>query len=122
MFNVGGSEVLLILLVALLVLGPKKLPDLAKTLGRVLAEFKRASSDVHNSVKQEMSKFDTATDDKTSHAQQPAIGNEPADALVGPNKIDIRPNQTNNQPAEESQESIQDALREDNAGTPDELP
>ena len=122
MFNVGGSEVLLILLVALLVLGPKKLPDLAKTLGKVLAEFKRASSDVQNSVKQEMSKFDVAADDKTSHAQQPAIGNESADALVGPEKINIRPDQINNQPAEESQESTQDALCEDNAGTPDERP
>jgi sec-independent protein translocase protein TatB len=42
MFGVGWSEILLILVVALLVLGPTKLPDIAKGLGKGLREFKRA--------------------------------------------------------------------------------
>lgn len=44
MFNVGGAELLVILLVALLVLGPNKLPDAARQVGRALGELRRMSS------------------------------------------------------------------------------
>ena len=47
MFNLGMTEILIILGVALLVLGPKRLPELARALGKGLAEFKRATSDLH---------------------------------------------------------------------------
>jgi sec-independent protein translocase protein TatB len=43
-FNVGGAELLVILLVALLVLGPNKLPDAARQVGRALGELRRMSS------------------------------------------------------------------------------
>ncbi|MBM4263165.1 MAG: twin-arginine translocase TatA/TatE family subunit [Deltaproteobacteria bacterium] len=46
MFGIGGPELLLILAVALIVLGPKKLPELAKTLGKGLAEFRRATDEL----------------------------------------------------------------------------
>ena len=46
MFGIGTTELLVILVIALLVLGPKRLPDLARSLGRGLAEFRRASSDL----------------------------------------------------------------------------
>lgn len=46
MFGIGGPELLLILAVALIVLGPKKLPELAKALGKGLAEFRRASDEL----------------------------------------------------------------------------
>jgi TatA/E family protein of Tat protein translocase len=45
MFGIGMPEMLLILAIALIVIGPKKLPDLAKSLGRAMREFKRATSD-----------------------------------------------------------------------------
>jgi TatA/E family protein of Tat protein translocase len=44
MFGLGMQELLVILVVALIVVGPKKLPDIAKALGRGLAEFKRMRS------------------------------------------------------------------------------
>jgi TatA/E family protein of Tat protein translocase len=40
------TELLVILVIALLILGPKRLPDLARSLGRGLAEFRRASTDI----------------------------------------------------------------------------
>ncbi len=44
MFNIGWSEILVILVVALLVLGPKRLPEIAKGLGRGLRDFRKAMS------------------------------------------------------------------------------
>jgi TatA/E family protein of Tat protein translocase len=46
MFGVGMQEVIVILVVALIVIGPKKLPDLARALGRAIGEFKRAADDL----------------------------------------------------------------------------
>jgi TatA/E family protein of Tat protein translocase len=50
MFGIGMPEVLLILAVALIVIGPKKLPDLAKSLGRAIGEFKKATSEFKQSI------------------------------------------------------------------------
>lgn len=44
MFNVGGGEFLIILLVALVVLGPAKLPEAARQIGKIVGEFRRLSS------------------------------------------------------------------------------
>jgi Tat protein translocase TatB subunit len=50
MFGIGMPEMLLIMAIALIVIGPKKLPDLAKSLGRAFAEFKRATSELKDSL------------------------------------------------------------------------
>jgi Tat protein translocase TatB subunit len=50
MFGIGMPEMLLILAIALIIIGPKKLPDLAKSLGRAFAEFKRATSELKESL------------------------------------------------------------------------
>ena len=50
MFGIGMPEMLLIMAIALIVIGPKKLPDLAKSLGRAFGEFKRATSELKASI------------------------------------------------------------------------
>ena len=46
MFGIGIPELLVIMVVALVVLGPKRLPEVAKALGKAMAEFRRATSDL----------------------------------------------------------------------------
>jgi sec-independent protein translocase protein TatB len=55
MFGLGMPEILLILALALIIIGPKKLPDLAKTLGKSMREFKGAAQDFKNSINIESS-------------------------------------------------------------------
>lgn len=50
MFGLGMMEILMILAIALIVVGPQKLPELAKTLGRAMGEFKRSAQDLKRSM------------------------------------------------------------------------
>ena len=50
MFGIGIPELLIILAIALIVIGPKKLPDLAKSMGRALNEFKKATREFKDSL------------------------------------------------------------------------
>ena len=49
MFGIGWTELMVIMVIALVVIGPSKLPDLAKALGKGLAEFKKASQEIKDS-------------------------------------------------------------------------
>jgi Tat protein translocase TatB subunit len=51
MLNIGPQELLLIILVALIVVGPKKLPQLSRQIGKGLQEFKKVQDDVKDMVK-----------------------------------------------------------------------
>lgn len=49
MFNIGPTELLVVLAIALLVVGPKKLPDLGRTIGKSMREFRRAQDELKSS-------------------------------------------------------------------------
>ena len=88
MFGIGMTELIVIFAIALIVLGPKRLPELARSLGRGIAEFRRASNDLRRD-------FMSATEDadlaapllaprNTPPAAPPAPAAAPSAPLAGP--------------------------------------
>lgn len=58
MFNLGAGEIAVIMIVALLLLGPDKLPELARGIGKFVREFRRQTDDVRGMVEREFYKMD----------------------------------------------------------------
>jgi Tat protein translocase TatB subunit len=54
MFGIGMNEFLLLVLLALVLIGPKQLPEVARGLGKLLAAFRRATADLRNAVSEEI--------------------------------------------------------------------
>jgi TatA/E family protein of Tat protein translocase len=52
--TLGGPELFLILVVALIVFGPKKLPEIGKNMGRMIGEFRKASQDFQRTIEDEV--------------------------------------------------------------------
>lgn len=72
MFGIGMPEMILILAIALIVIGPKKLPDLAKSLGRAMREFKKATNEFKETMQidNELSEVKKAFDDIDEDVKQ----------------------------------------------------
>jgi len=94
MFGIGMPEMLLILAIALIVIGPKKLPDLAKSLGRAFGEFKRATTELKESLDieddlQDVSKSLDDLDQEFRNAVEDAgdLENKSRDLEISPDDI-----------------------------------
>ena len=61
-FNFGGGEIFIILLIVLLLFGSKKIPELARGLGKGIRYFKDATSDVQNEIKKSVKDIDKNSD------------------------------------------------------------
>lgn len=83
--NLGMPEMLFIGLLALLIFGPKKLPEIGRQLGRGLNEFKRASSGLKEQLEQECRKLDTEAGTESTTLSQII---SPADDV--PNAVIVR--------------------------------
>ena len=81
MFGIGMPELLLLLAIALIVVGPKKLPELAKALGRGLAEFKKATNEIKESLETntEFSELKQSFDDIQETVVDASIPADPND-------------------------------------------
>ncbi len=79
--SIGMPELLIIFVIALIIFGPRKLPELGKSLGRSLAEFKRASNDLRNTLEEEIRVEDRKIAPPSSDAVPPVrTTEEPAAA------------------------------------------
>lgn len=87
MFGIGMQELIIVLVVALIILGPKKLPEVAKSLGKALNEFKRATNDIKESLEVDQSlktvkkSFDVMNDTQPA-ASANASASVPSDVKV----------------------------------------
>ncbi len=68
MFGLGTAELLIILFIALVILGPKELPKVARTLGRGIRELQRAKEDLKKNIEFEDEQVKTETSEKDNTA------------------------------------------------------
>jgi sec-independent protein translocase protein TatA len=82
---IGFPELIMIFVVALIVFGPRKLPELGRSLGKSLAEFKRASNDLQRTLDDEIRHEETRNESRNAiAASQPEVAPQvlPADPLM----------------------------------------
>ncbi|GAB6059782.1 Sec-independent protein translocase protein TatB [Desulfonatronum parangueonense] len=91
MFGIGTTELIIILLVALVVLGPAKLPGIARSLGKALGEFRRVTTDVQRTLNLEAARIEEDEREKAKKATlketeepKPAPAKTQTDACVPP--------------------------------------
>lgn len=96
MFNVGGPEILVVLLVALVVLGPEELPKAMRTFGNIMGQVRKLSSGFQSEMRSAMNSMDVAnvakqamnpgsgTSGSSSSASTPASGAEPSSGSSTP--------------------------------------
>jgi sec-independent protein translocase protein TatB len=80
MLNIGTGELIVIAVVALLVLGPKRLPELARGIGKFMREFRRQTDEVRGVVEREFYKMDNEINTQPPVVPQPAPGVVAVDA------------------------------------------
>ena len=101
MGNLGMPELMMIVVLALLLFGPKKLPEIGKQVGKALGEFKRASNDLKRTIEDEMEKASSAIkiDDPPKADTPPAPGAEAPPAVAPADGTIARPAETTKTPA-----------------------
>ena len=97
MFGIGMPEMLMILALALIVIGPKRLPDIARALGRGYSEFRRATDELKNTISTEVNQLDKAASPETK-PDLPTDKIYPPGMVVNPYPEDQDPNSADQAP------------------------
>ena len=86
--SIGTMELVVILVIALMVFGPRKLPELGRAIGKSLGEFKRASNDLRHTLEDEIHLEEQARREtaKPASAPSPAPARATADPVDGPHQ------------------------------------
>jgi TatA/E family protein of Tat protein translocase len=82
--SIGNGELLLILVVALIFFGPRKLPQLARSMGKGLSEFRKASDDFKRTWEREVALESAPTEDNSMLESAPTPTHEPAPSFDQP--------------------------------------
>jgi len=77
MFGLGVPEIIFILLLALLIFGPKKLPEIGRTLGKGMSEFRKASNELTRSLNAELALDETPVPPQVRASRPTPVATEP---------------------------------------------
>jgi TatA/E family protein of Tat protein translocase len=106
--TLGGQEIIFILVIALIVFGPRKLPEIGKSIGRMMAEFRKASNDFRRTLEDEVEadKARTVEPVTPAPAENPAdptpstaASSEYADSIPAPAAAETEPDAADAEPA-----------------------
>ena len=81
--NLGFPEMIFLFLLALIIFGPKKLPEIGRQIGRALNEFKRASNEFRSQIEAEISHMETTPKQEILPPIQPPVGAVPVLTVSG---------------------------------------
>ncbi|NIU86349.1 MAG: twin-arginine translocase subunit TatB [Nitrosopumilaceae archaeon] len=86
MFGIGTTEILIVLVIALVLLGPKEIPKIARTIGRGMRELERAKDELKESIEFEAEKDEedskkSAQKEKDDDPEPPDLGNLPSSRI-----------------------------------------
>lgn len=104
--SIGMPELIVIFVIALIIFGPRKLPELGKSLGKSIAEFKRASNELRNTLEEEIRIDDQQQRQKAAAATLPAASSTtPLSAVPAePAAVETEPAATPDAPAQETRQ------------------
>lgn len=104
MFGIGGSELLLIILVVLMLFGSDKIPDIARTLGKVIKQLKHATEDIKNEIQKSAGENGLDTTDLTGGISEEIQKiKQDVTEIVKPNEMES----TLNQEIEKTKEDLE---------------